>query len=119
MQNMLKRSAVAFALIGAISGAPLTAQAPPPRQPGQVEKAKDPMSATGELIALDDQARTFSIRTEADLEMKFSYTEQTEIVGADKGVSGLSPKTAPRLIVTYGVHGTTNTATKIEVTPKN
>jgi hypothetical protein len=118
MHNMLTRSIAALALMAVISGAPLMAQQPPQQQPGQAEKAKDPSPATGELIALDDQARTFAIRTEADMEMKFSYTEQTEIVGADKGVAGLSPKTAPRLVVHYGVHGTANTATKIEVVAK-
>ena len=118
MRNMLKRSGTAFALCGVISVMPVLAQAPPPRQPGQAEKPKDPLPATGEFIALDDQAKTLSIRTEAGIEMKFSYTEKTEIVGTMKDLSELVKMNGPRLTVSYGSHGTANTATKIEVLPK-
>ena len=50
--------------------------------------------------------------------MKFSYTEKTEIVGAEKIASGLA---AARTEVTVHVrisHGTAKVATKIEVRPK-
>jgi hypothetical protein len=119
MRNMLKRSGAVFALVGIVSVAPVMAQAPPPRQPGQAEKPKDPGPATGEFITLDDQAKTFSIRTEAGIEMKFSYTEKTEVVGAMKDLSDLAKMNGPRLTVTYGSHGTAHTATRIEVMPKS
>ncbi len=117
MRNMLNRSGAVFALVGIISVAPVLAQAPP-RQPGQAEKPKDPMPATGEFVALDDQAKSLSIRTDAGIEMKFSYTEKTEVVGALKDLSDLAKMNGPRLTVTYGSHGTAHTATRIEVLPK-
>jgi hypothetical protein len=117
MRNMLKRAGAAFALLGVVSVVPVMAQVPS-RQPGQVEKPKDPLPATGEFIALDDQAKTLSIRTDAGTEMKFSYTEKTEVIGALKDLSDLAKMNGPRLTVTYGSHGTAHTATKIEVLPK-
>jgi len=119
MRNMLKRSGAVLAFAGIIGVVPVMAQAPPPRQPGQAEKPKDPGPAIGEFVALDDQAKTLSIRTEAGVEMKFSYTEKTEVVGAMKDMSDLVKMNGPRLTVTYGSHGTAHTATKIEVMPKS
>jgi hypothetical protein len=118
MQNVLKRSGLAFALLGLISVAPAFAQQPQvPREPEQ-QRAKDPEPVTGELISLDDKAKTLVVKTAAGNEMKFSYTDVTEIVGADKGVSGLATMNGSSVTVTYSVHGTANTATKIEITPK-
>lgn len=117
MRNMLKRSGAAFALVSVVTVAPVMAQAPQ-RQPGQVEKPKDPLPATGQFIALDDQAKALSIRTDAGIEMKFSYTEKTEVIGAMQDLSDLAKMNGPRLTVTYGSHGTAHTATRIEVLPK-
>jgi hypothetical protein len=73
---------------------------------------------TGELVALNPDTKTLVIRTTESTEMKFSFSEQTEIVGADKGASGLATSAGATLTVTYDVHGTANVATKIEVKPK-
>jgi hypothetical protein len=118
MQNMFKRSAVALAFAGLISAAPAMAQqAPVPREPEQ-QRAPDPAPVSGELISLDDQAKTLVIKTESGNEMKFSYTGTTEIVGADKGASGLATMSGTPVTVHYSTHGTANTAVKIEVQPK-
>jgi hypothetical protein len=50
--------------------------------------------------------------------MTFSYSPETEIVGADKGAEGLATKAGTIVTVTYTVHGTANVAVKIEVEPK-
>lgn len=118
MQNVFKRLGVAVAFAGLISVAPAWAgQAPVPREPEQT-RAKDPAPVSGELVALDEKARTLAIKTESGNEMKFSYTDTTEIVGADKGASGLATMSGTLVTVHYSVHGTANTAIKIEVTPK-
>jgi hypothetical protein len=51
--------------------------------------------------------------------MKFRYSEETVIVGGEKGPAGLATSTGTIVTVTYNVHGTANIAIKIEVKPKN
>lgn len=45
-------------------------------------------------------------------------TDATEILGADRGVSGLATMKGSSVTVTYQIHGTINAATKIEVSAK-
>jgi hypothetical protein len=122
MQNTLKRAGLAVMLVGLVGVAPSIAQqspapAPAPREPEQ-QRAKDPAPVSGELVSLDAKARTLVIKTDSGNEMSFSYTDTTEIVGADKGASGLATMNGSAVTVHYSVHGTANTATKIEVTKK-
>ncbi len=72
----------------------------------------------GELVTVDENARTFAIKTAAEGEVKFSYSETTVIVGLDKGASGLAAKPGTEVTVHYDSHGTARVATKIEVRPK-
>jgi hypothetical protein len=88
---------------------PALAQQPPKEAP--------PAPVVGEVLAVDDKARTFSIKTATEGEVKFSYTEQTVIEGADKGAQGLIA-TGSEVTVTYDSHGTARVATRIEVKPK-
>lgn len=119
MQKTLRHSAVAMAFVGLISAAPAIAQqAPAPREPEQ-QRAPDPAPVSGELVSLDDKAKSLVIKTESGNEMTFSYTATTEIVGADKGVSGLATMSGTPVTVHYSTHGTTNTAVKIEVKAKS
>jgi hypothetical protein len=78
-------------------------------------KALEPV--TGELLSLNTDTKTLVVKT-GDSEMKFSFSEETEIVGADKGASGLATVSGATVTVTYQTHGTANVATKIEVMPK-
>jgi hypothetical protein len=121
MQNTLKRAGLAIMLVGLVGVAPSIAQqspAPPvPREPEQ-QRAKDPAPVSGELVSLDAKARTLVVKTESGNQMTFSYTDTTEILGADKGASGLATMNGSSVTVHYSVHGTANTATKIEVLKK-
>jgi len=93
------------------------AQQPSPK-PEQREEKKMLEPVTGELLSLDTDSKTLVIKTTGDTEMKFSFSEDTEIVGAEKGASGLAAVSGATLTVTYQQHGTANVATKIEVKPK-
>jgi hypothetical protein len=121
MQNTFKRAGLALMLIGFIGVAPAVAQQSPvppaPREPEQ-QRAKDPAPVTGELVSLDAKARTLVVKTDTGNEMTFSYSDTTEIIGADKGASGLATMNGSTVTVHYSVHGTANTATKIEVSKK-
>ena len=105
-------TAVLLLVTGVVSARPFA------QEQQQQVRPKTPEPVTGELVSLNPDTKTLVIRTTADSEMKFSYSEQTEIVGADKGASGLAASAGATLTVTYDVHGTANVATKIEVKPK-
>ena len=110
---------VCIALVAAsvISVVPATATQQP-QQPPSEQRAKSPEPVTGEIVSINTETKTLVVRTAPDSDMKFTYSEETEIVGADKGTEGLATKTGSSVTVTYDVHGTANIALKIEVKPK-
>lgn len=81
------------------------------------KKQQPPAPLVGELVTVDANARTFAIKTAAEGEVKFSYTDKTEIVGAEKIASGLAG-VGTEVTVHYDSHGTAKVATRIEVRPK-
>ncbi|MBP1601500.1 MAG: hypothetical protein H6Q06_1651 [Acidobacteria bacterium] len=58
-------------------------------------------SASGELLRVDSDAKTFTIKSDEGKEMDFYYSDQTVVVGGEKGVQGLSSKTGSKLEVFY------------------
>ncbi|MEO7133939.1 MAG: hypothetical protein ABI024_06930 [Vicinamibacterales bacterium] len=113
----LIQTCIALSLAGAVSSATITAQqAAPPA--GEQARAQAPEPVTGEILSVDEKARTIVVKTTTDTEMKFSYSAETQIVGGEKGPEGLATSAGNLITVTYGVHGTTNVAVKIEVKPK-
>ena len=111
------RTCLAVAIAGMISVGSVAAQqsAPPP---SEQERAKTPEPVSGELVSIAADTKTLVVKTMGDKEMTFTYTDQTEIVGADKGAAGLATMTGSPVIVHYTVRGTSNVAAKIEVRPK-
>ena len=105
--------AAAFFLFTGSAPAQLFAQAPQ-----QKEREKTPEPVIGQIVSVDTDAKTLVIKAAGDTEMKFSISEQTVIVGADKGASGLATASGAMVKVTYDTHGTANVATRIEVLPK-
>lgn len=105
----------ALGFVIAISSISVAAQQP---APSDHSRAQAPEPVTGEILGVDEKARTIVVKTTTSTEMKFSYSDETEIVGGEKGPKGLATSTGAVVTVTYGVHGTTNVAIKIEVKPK-
>jgi hypothetical protein len=108
---------MALVTTSVISVVPATATQQP-QQPPSEQRAKSPEPVTGEIVSINTETKTLVVKTTPDSDMKFTYSEGTEIVGADKGVEGLATKTGSIVTVTYDVHGTANVALKIEVKPK-
>lgn len=97
---------------------PAAAQQKPTSPAGvQAPKETPPTPLTGEVVSVDEKAKTLSIKTASEGEVKFSYTDKTVIEGADKGAQGLVA-TGTEVTVTYDSHGTARVAAKIEVRPK-
>ena len=111
------RTCLAVAVAGLISmGSVAAQQSAPPA--GQQERAKTPEPVSGELVSVAADTKTLVVKTAADKEMTFTYTDQTEITGADKGVAGLATAKGSMVTVHYTMRGTSNVAAKIEVKPK-
>jgi hypothetical protein len=84
--------------------APKAAQAP------QQDKAFQ-----GTLVSVDSDAKTITAKDANNKEMKFLYTDQTQIVGSEKTVQGLTGKSGSKLTITYKVERGANNATRIEL----
>lgn len=110
--------ALAFAVFmaGAASAQDPAPQAPAPAQEKAPDQAKaKAMTATGELVKVDAEKKTLSVRQADGAELTFSYNDQTEITGEQKGAQGLATAEGSRVIVTYTTTDSTKTATKVEV----
>lgn len=115
----LRQLCMAFAIAAATCtvAAPVDAQQ---AQPAEKARAQKPEPVTGEVVALNPATKTLVIRTAPETDVKFSYSDETEIVGVDgKGAEGLTGKPGTMVTVTYDVHGTANIALKIEVSRKS
>jgi hypothetical protein len=111
------RTCLAVAVASLISiGSVAAQQSAPPAD--QQERAKTPEPVSGELVSVAADTKTLVVKTAADKEMTFIYTEQTEITGADKGAAGLATAKGSMVTVHYTMRGTSNVAAKIEVKPK-
>ena len=111
----LIHTCIALSLAGALSAVPWRRNSNRRSRRRPITRAhKNPEPVTGEILAVDDKAKTIVVKTAAETEMKFSYSDETEIVGGEKGPAGLATSTGTIVTVTYGVHGTTNVAIKIE-----
>jgi hypothetical protein len=118
--RVLMNSSIVFGAVVlslAVTAGPASAQQKPSSPATGQQKKEAPTPVTGELLAVDDKSKTIVVKA-GETEMKFSYSDQTEIVGTDKGIEGLAGKGGTVVKVTYDEHGTANVALRIEVTQK-
>jgi hypothetical protein len=72
----------------------------------------------GQLTNVDANAKRITVKGAGDTEMKFDYTDATQVVGAEKTIQGLAGKTGSELKVTYRESAGKQTATRIEAVEK-
>jgi hypothetical protein len=72
----------------------------------------------GQLAKVDADAKSITAIGPGNQEMTFSYTEATQVLGADKGVQGLAGKAGAELKITYRDAAGKHLATKIETVEK-
>jgi len=77
-----------------------------------------PSVARGELVKVDTAARTIVIKTDAGPQMQFSYTAETKVTGAEKGVAGLATMTGTPVSIEFTKKDQTNLARSIDVQKK-
>jgi Cu/Ag efflux protein CusF len=73
------------------------------------------MSVTGTLDKVDVDAKTITVKREDNSTIVFSFTDDTKIVGAEQGVSGLATMNGAQVTVHYTVEGRSNVATEVDV----
>ena len=111
-----------FCLVGFSQNAPIApapgaqpgAQAPGGAPGGQAPAAAE-KTFEGRLTKVDDKAKLITVKGADDKEMSFSYNDQTQMAGVDKGPEGLTGKTGSNLKIWYRENRGANLASKIEV----
>jgi Cu/Ag efflux protein CusF len=93
------------------SPAPTQAPAPSTAEP----RAQKAQTAKGELVKVDADAKTITIKGADGVETEFAYTATTDVPGASEGVSGLATKSGSKVTVHYTTDMGKKTVTKIEV----
>jgi hypothetical protein len=110
-----------FCLVGFSQNAPVApapgGPAPGAQAPGGGQQAPAAQEKTfeGRLTKVDDKAKLITVKGADDKEMSFSYNDQTQMAGVDKGPEGLTGKTGSTLKIWYRENRGANLASKIEV----
>ena len=99
----------------------LAAAAPVPAQQqndqGREQQARVEV-LEGELLAVDPDTRTISIRTPGGGEIQFAYTNETVITGSDEQTQGLATIEGSHVRVYYTRADESYTATRVVVESK-
>ncbi len=110
------------ALAGAQTPPPAPSPTPVPTQepatataPAPMQRASKAETAKGELVKVDDAAKTISIKGADGVETVFAYSAATEVAGGRDGVAGLATKAGTKVTVHFTSEAGTKTATKIEI----
>jgi YD repeat-containing protein len=82
---------------------------------GLAAQEQQPQQARGELVQVDTDARTVSIRAEDGTQMQFSYNDQTQVSGAQSSIAGLAGERDAKVTVHYTEQAGVRTAQRIEV----
>jgi hypothetical protein len=88
--------------------------APAAPMPSDTPSAKS-QTAKGELVSVDDVAKSITIKDETGAEQKFTYDDKTDVSGAREGVAGLATRAGSKVTVKYKDGAAGKLATKIEV----
>lgn len=109
------------ALVSAQTPPPPQPQAQPPAQPAQ-ERAPAQLRSPveGDLVSVDSTLKQITIKPLTGADLVFTYTEKTEISGAQKDAAGLATVKEGRVTVHFTEDAQTKmkTATRIIVAPK-
>jgi Cu/Ag efflux protein CusF len=98
------------------------AQAPQAQAPSPMSQAAQPMRSPveGELVSVDADAKKITIKPLTGADLVFTYTDKTEISGAQKDAAGLATVKEGRVTVHFTEDAQTKakTASRIVVEPK-
>ena len=115
---MIKSSITAVVFTLALGAVPAFAQQTPPPEQQPPARAAQPTMVSGELVNVDETAKTITVKTADNAEVKFAFDDKTQVTGA-KDAAGLATMSASRVTVHYSEDAAkTKLATRIIVEPK-
>ena len=79
---------------------------------------QQPMVAHGQLMRVDADAQTLTVKTTTGDSMVFRYTDSTKVSGAQERIEGLATMTGATVTVQYTGSGSNLVATAIDVQAK-
>lgn len=79
------------------------------------QQAEAQLQAQGELLRVDPDSSTLTIKSESGQEIEFSYNESTAVMGADQDAAGLATVTGSNVKIEYRVENDQKIALKIHV----
>ncbi len=82
------------------------------RQQRQTEQTK---MAKGDLMSVDADAKTLTIRDADGTSMEFKYTDATKVTGSQRGVAGLATMSGESVTIHYRQQAMDKVATEIGV----
>jgi hypothetical protein len=82
--------------------------------PRDTQSAKS-TTVKGELVSVDDVAKSITIKDDKGEEQKFTYDDKTDVSGAREGVAGLATRAGSKVTVKFTDGAAGKLATKIEV----
>jgi hypothetical protein len=124
--NVIHRTSMttaAFALATFLS-VPAFAQqapqpAPAPAPAPQASAQHDAMSLEGELVDVDANEKTITVKSADGKEEQLRYTDATKVTGADSGIAGLANTENTRVTVRFTGEGDERLVTDIKVHAKS
>lgn len=96
---------------------PAAPPAPEHQAPSPSDQAAE-QTATGELVSVDTEAKTITVKKDDGTEMEFSYDDTLEVTGAQQEIAGLATVSGSQVTVTYTSDMGKNKASKIDVRAK-
>lgn len=122
----MKATSRMFAVVAtaALVAAPAFAQGGAQSQPGQQQQQRDRSqdqsrmqaeTARGQLVSVDTEDKTFTIRDMAGKSTEFKYNDETKVTGSQRGIAGLATMSGEQVTVQYHEQGTDKIASSIAV----
>jgi hypothetical protein len=93
---------------------PSSPSSPAAPMPSDSPSAKS-QTVKGELVSVDDVAKSITIKDDKGAEQKFTYDDKTDVSGAREGVAGLATRAGSKVTVKFTDGAAGKLATKIEV----
>jgi hypothetical protein len=126
MKTIQHTALIALFAFGVSLGSAQAQQPPDPHVPEvpqeQVPPAEEVQEAVqlhGELVQVDADAGTLTVKDAEGNETEFRYTDLTEVTGAETGTAGLATLSGSAVTVHYvpSEYAVMQTATRIDIAP--
>ena len=88
---------------------------PAPMPSDSASQSAKSQTVKGELVSVDDVAKSITIKDDKGAEQKFTYDDKTDVSGAREGVAGLATRAGSKVTVKFTDGAAGKLATKIEV----